>query len=118
MFALLTLLHSLCSRRYTPEEVEILKIGRGRFSVLDEGGGKDLKMASPLTKAKLIYKPGDKTAVGCRAKVCERHAAAAHERLVAEEHPRERPGRQVRRGGVERRGQVGEPPMIDRSSQR
>jgi hypothetical protein len=64
MSALLTLLHSLRLRRYTPKEVEILKIGRGRFSVLDEGGGKDLKMASPLTKAKLIYKPGDKTAVG------------------------------------------------------
>ena len=64
MFALLTLLHSLCSRRYTPEEVEILKIGNGRFSVLDGGGGKYLKMVSTLTKAKLLYKPGDKHAVG------------------------------------------------------
>jgi hypothetical protein len=51
-------------RRYSPKELEILKIGNGLFSVLDGGGGKDLKMASTLTKAKLIYKPGDKHAVG------------------------------------------------------
>jgi hypothetical protein len=63
MSALLTLLHSLCSRRYTPEEVEQLKIGASRMSLFDEGDGKELKMSSG-SKGKVKWKPGDSHAVG------------------------------------------------------
>jgi hypothetical protein len=49
---------------YTEEEEELLRNGVGRFELFDTQGAKELKMVSPLTKAKIALEKGDGHAWG------------------------------------------------------
>ena len=49
---------------YSARELEILEEGKKMLEVFEQQKSKELKMASPMTKAKMAYKPGEKHAFG------------------------------------------------------